>query len=170
MPTFWDLQLFTLVSRWFQHFTGPKNAPWVCFGRFSSRVKRCRHTGMHRFTRELKRPKQTQGAFLGPLKCSNHLETKVKSCRSQKVGIEKWRRFFDSMRFTHAQCPLVGFICRKELLQQNGPQGQNYFWFTVSKTCSDFLGELVTSFFLLKWTVMAVEISGFLTSSTLKGT
>ena len=77
------------------------------------------------FQRELKRPKQTQGAFLGPLKCSNHLETKVKSCRSQKVGIKKWRRFFDSMQFAHAQCPLVGFICRKELLQQNGPQGQN---------------------------------------------
>ena len=55
----------------------------------------------------------------------NHLETKVKSCRSQKVGIKKWRQFFDSMQFAHAQCPLVGFICRKELLQQNGPQGQN---------------------------------------------
>ena len=98
---------------------------------------------MHRFTRELKRLKQTQGAFLGPLKCSNHLEIKVKSCRSQKVGIEKWRRFFDSMQFAHAHCPLVGFICRKEFLQ-NGPQGQNQFWFTVSKTCSDFLGELVS--------------------------
>ena len=80
---------------------------------------------LKRFMRELKRPNQRQGAFLGPLKCSNHLETKVKSCRSQKVGIKKWRRFFDSMQFAHAQCPLVGFICRKELLQQNGPQGQN---------------------------------------------
>ena len=132
------------------HFECLKNASCLWFGRFSSRVKRCRYTHVHRFTRELKRPKQTQGAFLGPVKCSNHLETKVKSCRSQKVGIKKWRRFFDSMQFAHAQCPLVGFICRKELLQQNGPQGQNQFWFIVSKTCSDLLGELVTSYFLLK--------------------
>ena len=125
IPTFWDLQLFTLVRRWFEYFKGPKNAPCVWFGRLSSRMKRGRHTHMPRFTRELKCPKQTPGAFLGPLKSSNHLETKVKSCRSQKVGIKKWRQFFDSMQFAHAQCPLVGFICRKELLQQNGPQGQN---------------------------------------------
>ena len=98
---------------------------------------------MHRFKRELKRPKQTQGAFLGPVKCSNHLETKVKSCRSQKVGIKKWRRFFDSMQFAHAQCPLVGFICRKELLQQNGPQDQNQFWLIVSKTSSDLLSPVI---------------------------
>ena len=125
MPTFWDLQLFTLVSRWFEHFKGPKNAPWVCFGRFSSRVKRCIRVCLQRFTRELKRLNQTQGAFLDLLKSSNHLQTKVKSCRSQNVGIKKWRRFFHSMQFAHAQCPLVGFICRKELLQQNRPQGQN---------------------------------------------
>ena len=125
MPTFWDLQLCTLVSGWFEHFKGPKNAPCLWFGRFSSRVKRCIRVCLQRFTRELKCPNQRQGPFLGHLECSNHPGTKVQSWRSQKVGITEWRRFFDSMQFAYAQCPLVGFICRKELLQQNGPQGQN---------------------------------------------
>ena len=107
------------------HFKCPKNAPCLWFGCFSSRVKCCIRVCLQRFMRELKPPNQRQGAFLGPLKCSNYLQTKVKSCRYKKVSIKKWRRFFDSMQFAYAQCPLVGFICRKELLQQNGPQGQN---------------------------------------------
>ena len=49
---------------------------------------------MQRFTRKLKHPNQRQDAFFGPLKCSNHPKTKVQSCRSQKVGIIEWRRFF----------------------------------------------------------------------------
>ena len=32
---------------------------------------------------------QRQDAFLGPLKFSNHPETKVQNFRSQKVGTEK---------------------------------------------------------------------------------
>ena len=112
LPTFWDLQLCTLVSGWFEHFKWPKNGPCLWFGRFSSRVKRCIRVCLQRFTRELKCLNHTQGAFLGPLKCSNHPGTKVQSCRSQKVGKIKCRWFFDSMQFAYAQCPLVGFICR----------------------------------------------------------
>ena len=97
IPTFSDLQLCTLVLGWFEHFKGPKNATFLWFRCFSSRVKHCRRVFLQRFTRELKRPNQRRGAFLGPLKCSNHPGTKVQSWRSQKVGIEKWRRFFDSM-------------------------------------------------------------------------
>ena len=125
IPTFWALQLCTLVPGWFKHLKWPKTASCLWFWCFSSHVKRCRHTRMQRFTRELKRPNQRQGPFLGHLKCSNHPGTKVQSWRSQKVGITEWHWFFDSMQFAYAQCPLVGFICRKELLQQNGPQGQN---------------------------------------------
>ena len=94
-PTFWVLQLWISYSRWFMHFKCLKNAPCLSFGRFSSNMKRCRHTRMQRFTRELKRPNQRQGPFLGHLKCSNHPGTKVQSCRYQKVGFTKWRRFFD---------------------------------------------------------------------------
>ena len=43
MTTFWDLQLCTLVSGWFKHFKGPKNASCLWFGRFSYCVKCCRH-------------------------------------------------------------------------------------------------------------------------------
>ena len=110
--TFWDLQLCAFVTGWYEHSKGPKSASCLWFGCFSSRVKRCIRVCLQRFTRELKRPNQRQDAFLSPLKCSNHPGTKVQSCRSQKVGFSKWRRFFDPMQFAYAQCPLVGFICR----------------------------------------------------------
>ena len=112
IPTFSDLQLCTLVLGWFEHFKGPKNAPLLWFGSFSSRVKRCRHTRLQCFTRELKHLNQRQDAFFGPIKCLNHHETKVQSCRSQRVGRTKWRWFFDWMQFAYAQCSLVVFLCR----------------------------------------------------------
>ena len=118
-------RMIRAFAKWFVHLKRLKNAPCFWIGCFSSCVKRCIHVCLQRFTRELKRPNQRQGPFLGHLECSNHPGTKVQSWRSQKVGITEWRRFFDSMQFAYAQCPLVGFICRKELLQQNGPQGQN---------------------------------------------
>ena len=89
-PTFYDLQLCTLVSGRmirFEHFKWPKNAPCLWFGHFSSHLKCCRHTCMQCFMRELKHLNQRQDAFSGPLKCSNHPGTKVQSCRSQKVGM-----------------------------------------------------------------------------------
>ena len=112
IPTFWDLQLCTLVSRWFKHFQGPKNALCLRFQRFSSRMKHCIPVCLQRFTRELKCPKQRQDAFLGALKCFNHLGIKLQSCTSPKVGITKWFLFFVLMQFLNAQCPLVSFICR----------------------------------------------------------
>ena len=42
IPIFGDLQLCTLVPGWLEHFKGPKNAPCLWFGHFSSRVKHCR--------------------------------------------------------------------------------------------------------------------------------
>ena len=108
-PTFWVLQLCASYPGWFVHLKCLKNAPFIWFGCFSSRVKRCRHTRMHRFTRELKYSKQTQGAFLGPLKCSNHPGAEVQSCRSQKVAFTKWCLFFDSMHFWPYPQPSGGF-------------------------------------------------------------
>ena len=86
-----------------------KNAPCLWFGRFSSRVKRCRHWCVQRFKRELECPNQRQGTFLGHLKSSNHPGPKVQSCRSQKVGFSKWCLFFDSMNFRPSPLPSGGF-------------------------------------------------------------
>ena len=58
--------------------------------------------------------------FLGIKKWANQPGPKVQSCRSQKVGPSKRCPIFDLMQFAHAQCALVGSVCRKELLlQQN---------------------------------------------------
>ena len=48
----------------------------------------------------------------------------------------------------HHHCHLVEFKGERELLQQNGLQEQYQFWLIVSKTCCNFLEELVSSFFL----------------------
>ena len=109
-PIFWDLQLCTLGPGWFEHFKYPKKAPCLWFGRFSSRVKCCRHACMQRFTRELKCPNQRQGPFLGHLKCTNQPRTKAQSCSTQKVGFLKWCLFFDSMHFRPWPLPSGGFI------------------------------------------------------------
>ena len=92
------------------HFKCLKNAHCLWFERFSSRVKRCRHTRVQRFMRELKRPNQRQGAFLRHLKCTNHPGHEAQSCSTQKVGFSKWRPFFDSMRFRLSPLPSGGFI------------------------------------------------------------
>ena len=91
------------------HSKGSKNAPFLWFGHFSSGVKRYMHAHLQRFTSELKRLNQRQGAFLGHLKCTNHPGTKVQSCRSQKVGFSKWCLFFDSMNFRPSPLPSGGF-------------------------------------------------------------
>ena len=54
----------------------------------------------------------------------------------------------------HHHCHLVDFKGERELLQQNGLQGQYQFWLIVFKTCCNFLEELVSSFFPLKWRVL----------------
>ena len=92
------------------HFESVKYAPCLWFGRFSSRVKRCRHMRVQRFTWELKRPKQRQDAFLRHLGCPNHPLPKVQSCRSQKVGFSKWCLFFISIQFRPWPLPSGGFI------------------------------------------------------------
>ena len=45
------------------------------------------------------------------------------------------------------------FLGGRNVVQQNGLQGQNQFGFIVSKTCCNFLGELVTILFHFKWRV-----------------
>ena len=92
------------------HFKCLKNAPCLWFGRFSSDVKRCRHTRVQCFMSELKRPNQRQGAFLRHLKCTNHPGYEAQSCSTQKVGFSKWRPFFDSMHFRPWPLPSGGFI------------------------------------------------------------
>ena len=92
------------------HFKCPKNGPCLWFGRFSSRVKRCTRVRLQRFTRELKRPNQRQGAFLRHLKCTNHPGYEAQSCSTQKVGFSKWRLFFDSMHFRPWPLPSGGFL------------------------------------------------------------
>ena len=92
------------------HFNCPKNAPFLWFGCFSLDVKRCIRVCLQRFTRELKRPNQRQGAFLRHLKCTNHPGYEAQSCSTQKVGFSKWRPFFDSMRFRLSPLPSGGFI------------------------------------------------------------
>ena len=92
------------------HFECLKNASCLWFGHFSSRVKRCTRVCLQRFTRELKRPNQRQGAFLRHLKCTNHPGYEAQSCSTQKVGFSKWRPFFDSMRFRLSPLPSGGFI------------------------------------------------------------
>ena len=108
-PTFWDLQLCSLGQGWFRHSKCLKCAACLWFRRFSSHVKRCRHTGMQCFTRELKCPNQRQGAFLRHLKCTNHPGYEAQSCSTQKVGFSKWRPFFDSMHFRPWPLPSGGF-------------------------------------------------------------
>ena len=109
-PTFWVLQLCASCPGWFVHFKCLKNAPCLWFGRFSSRVKRCTRVCLQRFTRELKRPNQRQGAYLRHLECPNHPMPKAQSCRSQKVGFSKWCLFFISMQFWPWPLPSGGFI------------------------------------------------------------
>ena len=79
----------------------------------------CRRVCLQRFTRELKRPNQRQGAFLRHLKCRNHPGTKVQSFSTQKVGFSKWCLFFDSMHFRPWPLPSGGFI-------QKNPCGQGF--------------------------------------------
>ena len=135
------------------HFKCLRNAPCPWFERFSSHVKRCIRVCLQRFTRELKSPYQRQGAYLRHLECLNHHLPKVQSCRSQKVGFSKWCLFFILMQFWPGLCHLVDFTGERELLQQNGLQGQNQFGFIVSRTCFTF-GGIRLKFFLLKWRVI----------------
>ena len=65
---------------------------------------------LHRFTRELKRLNQRQGASLRDLKCTNHPEYEMQSCSTKKVGFSKWCLFFDSMHFRPWHLPFGGFI------------------------------------------------------------
>ena len=65
-----------------------------------NRVKRCRHTHMQRFTRELKHLIQRQGAFLRRLKCTNHsanariiLRMKCKVVELKKLVFHSGLRF-----------------------------------------------------------------------------
>ena len=87
-----------------------KNASCLWFGRFSSRVKRCICVCLQRFMRELKHPNQRQGAFLRPLKWTNHPGVKAQSCISQKVGFSKWCLLFDLIYFWPCPLPSGGFI------------------------------------------------------------
>ena len=107
--TFLVLQLWASYPGWFLHFKCIKNAPCLWFGRFRSREKRCMHACLHRFTRELKRPNQRQGAFLRHLKCPNQNGSEAQSCSTKKVGFSKWCRFFDSMIFRPWPLPSGGF-------------------------------------------------------------
>ena len=107
-PTFWDVQLCNLSAGWFEHFKGPKNAPWLWFGHFSFEVKCCKH--LQRFTTELKRPNKRQITFSGCSKCTKHSGLKVQSCTSQTVGFSKWCLFFDLMYFWPCPLPSGGFI------------------------------------------------------------
>ena len=58
-----------------------------------------------------------------------------------------------SCNLDHAHCPMLDFKGERELLQWNRPQRQNQFWFLVSKTYFNYLGELVTRLFHFKWRV-----------------
>ena len=109
-PTFRDQQLCTLVPGCFKHFTGLKNASCLWFRRFSSRVKRCRHTRLQCFTWELKHPNERQGAFLGHQKCTNQPGYEVQSCSTKTLGFSNWHPFFYSMHFRPYPLPSGGFI------------------------------------------------------------
>ena len=63
-------------------------------------MKHCIRVCLQRFKRELKRPNQRQGAFLGPLKCLNDPGTKVQSCRPQKVGLKSGIDFLIQFNLT----------------------------------------------------------------------
>ena len=109
-PTFWVLQLCTSYPGWFVYFEWLRNAPCLSFGHFSSDVKCCTSVCLQRFTSELKRLNQRQGAFLRHLKCTNHPGYEAQSCSTQKVGFSKWRLFFDLMNFRPWALPSGGFI------------------------------------------------------------
>ena len=74
---------------------------------------------MQRFMRELKRPNQRQGAFLGHLKCTNHPVYEAQSGGTQKAGFLKCYLFFDLMHFRPWPLPSGGFI-------QKIPNGQGF--------------------------------------------
>ena len=74
---------------------------------------------LQRFTSELKRPNQRQGAFLRHLKCMNHPGYEAQSCSTQKVGILEWGLFFDLIYFIPWPLPFGGFI-------QKNPRGQGF--------------------------------------------
>ena len=143
LPTFWILQLCTLVLGWFVHFKCLKNAPCLWFERFSSRVKRCRHTRLQRFTRELKRPNQRQGAFLRHLKCTNHPGYEAQSCSTQKVGFQSGVLFLIRCILDHDLCHLLDLF-------KKFPIPEDFIWLGWFDYISSIHFHVVTSCTLRK--------------------
>jgi len=85
------------------------------------------------------------------------LGLKYKVVHLKKLVFRVVSGFFICCILDHANCRQVDFKGERELLQQNGPQGQNYIWIIVSKTCSNFSGELITWLFHFKWRVNEFE-------------
>ena len=120
-PTFLVLQLCASDPFWFRHFKCFKNAPCLWFGLFSSREKRCTHACLHRFTRELKRPNQRQGAFLRHLKCTNHPGYEAQSCSTQKVDFQSSVLFLFWCILDHGLCHLVDLF-------KKFPMDEDFIW------------------------------------------
>ena len=68
----------------------------------------------------------------------------------KKLVLQCGVRFLIRCILDQGLCHLVDFLSERDVIQQNGLQGPNQFWFIVSRTCCNFSGELVTRLFHFK--------------------